>query len=235
MAANQSNPQVSPDETAKYFERQRRLDAILSQAGLDALVLNPGPSLVYLTGLQFHLMERPVLAFFIPGKPITLVTPQLEVAKTNNLPYPVQVHTYGEDPAGWPEVFQRAAEQTGLKGKAGVEPTRIRYLELRLIEPAAPQAKFVSAEASLEKLRMAKDLSEIAMMRRAVEIAQIALERTTSQIKPGLTERQVAAELTQQLLRGRFRSRISFFTHCIGRTEQCKSTCFAIGATTCYW
>ena len=47
MAANQSNPQVSPDETAKYFERQHRLDAILSQAGLDALVLNPGPSLVY--------------------------------------------------------------------------------------------------------------------------------------------------------------------------------------------
>lgn len=39
------------------------------------------------------------------------------------------------------------------------------------------------------------------MMRRAVEIAQIALERTISQIKLGLTERQIAAELTQQLLR----------------------------------
>ena len=28
---------------------------------LDAVALNPGPTLTYLTGLGFHLMERPTL------------------------------------------------------------------------------------------------------------------------------------------------------------------------------
>jgi|GEM_PF-3408063 len=41
--------------------RLSTLDAALQAAGLDAIALNPGPSLTYLTGLIFHLMERPIV------------------------------------------------------------------------------------------------------------------------------------------------------------------------------
>jgi Xaa-Pro dipeptidase len=37
-----------------------RLAASLRTSDLDAVILNPGPTLTYLTGLHFHLMERPV-------------------------------------------------------------------------------------------------------------------------------------------------------------------------------
>ena len=45
-----------------------KLSASLSTSGLDAVILNPGPTLTYLTGLHFHLMERPVVLFFAAGQ-----------------------------------------------------------------------------------------------------------------------------------------------------------------------
>jgi len=48
---------------------------------------------------------------------------------------------------------------------------------------------------------MFKDETEIAAMQRAVEIAQNALRDTIPAIKPGVTEREIAAELTTHLLR----------------------------------
>jgi Xaa-Pro dipeptidase len=166
------------------------------------LVLNPGPSLVYFTGLHFHTSERPVIAFFIPGKPISLVLPELEVAKTIELPFELQVFPYGEDPASWLNSFQSATQAAGIgRQPVGVEPGRLRVLELRFLEAAASAASWVSAEASLAALRMRKDPGEIAAMRKAVDLAQRALQATLPQVKIGMSERELAAELTLQLLR----------------------------------
>ena len=58
--------------------RHERLSKALTDANLDALVLNPSPSLTYLTGLHFHLSERPVVGIFTPGGKPVLVLPELE-------------------------------------------------------------------------------------------------------------------------------------------------------------
>ena len=54
-----------------------RLDKLffeLEKAGLQAVALNPGPTLTYLSGLHFHLMERPVVMVFSPGrKPVIIL------------------------------------------------------------------------------------------------------------------------------------------------------------------
>jgi Xaa-Pro dipeptidase len=189
--------------TSIYPTRHTRLAEGLELSGLDALAVNAGPTLVYLTGLHYHLSERPVVAFFIPAGPVTVVVPEMEAGKVQNLPYPVQAFTYREDPLTWGEVFREAVQAAGLAGdlRVGVEPRRLRVLELRLLEASAPQAQFVSAEESVARLRMHKDEAEISAMRRATAIAQQALQATLPLIQVGMTERQLAAELTLQLLR----------------------------------
>ena len=62
-----------------YQLRQSRLTNAMGSANLKLLALNPGPSLVYLTGLQFHLSERPIIAIFSPHLPPTLVMPELRI------------------------------------------------------------------------------------------------------------------------------------------------------------
>src|SRR5512145_2499077 len=110
--------------------RLDNLIASLLNSKLDAVVLNPGPTLTYLTGQQFHLMERPVVLFIAPGKVPALVLPELEALKAERFPYKVQVFTYGENPLEWGEAFRKAILALDLDGKQiGVEFRQLRLLE----------------------------------------------------------------------------------------------------------
>ena len=119
--------------------RLERLNTALSQAGLDGVVLNPGPTFAYLTGVGFHLMERPVVLIVAPGHQPVLVLPELEKLKIDLFPYPVNAFFYGENPAEWDAVFRKAVTSLGLDGhKIGVEPRQMRLLEFRHVRAGAP-------------------------------------------------------------------------------------------------
>ena len=47
-----------------YADRIARFQPALERSPFDAIALIPGTNLLYLTGLNFHLMERPVVALF---------------------------------------------------------------------------------------------------------------------------------------------------------------------------
>ena len=189
-------------ETAPLTHRHERLTSALRRHDLAALALNPGPTLRYLTGLDFHLMERPVIAFFAPDVPPTLVLPELETGKLNGLSFDVHAFPYGEDPDVWPSVFQEAVQHAGLDNKKiGVEPLRMRVRELRLLEEVAPEARFVSGEQVVSALRSRKDAAEIGWMREATTVAEHALQATLPQIREGMTERELASELVLQIFR----------------------------------
>src|SRR5512141_2075634 len=182
--------------------RLERLNVALSQAGLDAVVLNPGPTLTYLTGLQFHLSERPVVLLVVPGGQPALVLPELELLKVDLLPYKVTAFPYGENPADWDAVFRKAVMSMDLDGKKiGVEPRQLRLLEFRHLRTAAPEADFPDASQALASLRLRKAPVEVDAMRRAVKVAQDSLEVTIPVIRIGMTEKVIAAELNVQLLK----------------------------------
>jgi Xaa-Pro dipeptidase len=179
-----------------------KLQIELKKTGLDAVALNPGPTLTYLTGLHFHLMERPVVMLFTTSQTPAIILPELELLKVKQLSFPVQVFSYGENPSEWDGIFRKAVNSLGLDGKQiGVEPRALRLLEFRHIQAGAPEAAFPDASALLAALRICKDSDEIAKMRRAVGIAQDALEAALTSIKIGLSEKQIANELVSQLLR----------------------------------
>ncbi len=183
-------------------KRLERLHTALAQAGLDAVALNPGPTLTYLTGLKFHLMERPVVLLVAQGRQPAIVLPELEMPKVGLFPYKVEAFAYGENPSEWDAVFRKAVMSLGLDGKKiGVEPRQMRLLEFRHVRAGAPEADFPDASQALASLRLRKESTEVEAMRRAVKLAQDALEATLPAIKVGMTEKAIAAELTVQLLK----------------------------------
>ena len=182
--------------------RLDRLTESLKASALDAVALNPGPTLKYLTGLNFHLMERPVVLLVTESGEPAIVLPELELPKIGLFPYKVLAFAYGENPAEWDSAFRRAAQALGLDGKRiGVEPRAMRLLEFRYVKAGAPEAEFPDASDVLAALRLRKDEKEVAAMRLAVRVAQDALEATLPLIKIGMTERELAGELVMQLLR----------------------------------
>ena len=182
--------------------RLDKLNASLINSGLSAVAINPGPTLTHLTGVAFHLMERPVVLLVSPGKDPVLVLPELEFPKVELFPYKIQAFAYGENPSEWDDVFRKAAQSLGLDGKRiGVEPRQMRLLEFRHVKAGAPEADFPDATDVLSGLRLKKDQVEVDTMRKAVKIAQDALEATLPLIKIGMTEKEASAELVMQLLR----------------------------------
>jgi len=191
-------------DATPFTSRQTKLREILPSVGLDSLILNAGSSLTYLTGLHFHLSERPVLVFFTPEMAPTIVLPELEKEKLTDLPYEIEAFHYGEDPAQWSKAFLQAVETKQLDGKRnGIEPRQLRFLEYSLLLESAPKANFIAVGEAVAKLRMFKDASEINAMRKAAQIAEQALNATLPAIKIGLSELDLATELTLQLFRAK--------------------------------
>ena len=180
--------------------RRQKLSNALKESSLDALVLNPSPSLLYATGLHFHLMERPVIGIFNADGRVGIVLPELETAKLHGME--IEAFPFGENPATWTDVFRKALNAFGLDGKRiGVEPLAMRILEYRYLQAAAPKATFPDATETIASLRIRKDADEIAAMRKAVKIAENALEATLPMIKVGVSETEIASELVMQLLK----------------------------------
>lgn len=183
-------------------DRLNRLYQLMSVAGLDAVAINPGPTLFYLTGLAFHLMERPTVLLLAPPSTPVLIMPELEKPKVASARISLSPFAFGDNMAEWDSVFEEAAASLKLDGKTiGVEPTRLRFLELSFLQKASPKATFLAGDAALSQLRMRKDADEIAAMRQAAVIAQNALKTTLTMVKPGVTERDLAAELLINLFR----------------------------------
>ncbi|MDZ4158958.1 MAG: aminopeptidase P family N-terminal domain-containing protein, partial [Anaerolineaceae bacterium] len=186
---------MTPSRLSHLFE-------LLKNSSLDALALAPGPTLRYLCGFRFDLMERPIILLLAPPDVAAMVLPELESGKLAACPLAIRMFTYGDNPATWQAAFHRAFQYLRLDDRRiGVEPSHLRVLELRYMEAAATSTRFISAEAALEPLRLVKDADEVNTLQQSVRIAQQAFLAALPAIKPGVTERQLAAELTIQLLR----------------------------------
>ena len=172
----------------EHFQEQ------LNSSELDAVVVNPGASLKYLTGLDFHLMERPVILFIPKNEKPRIILPKLEAAKLESLDSAIVPHLFGDDPSQWGQVFQEALNAfQGKNMRVGVEPTRLRFLELSFLRQVLLDADFVDGSALFSGLRMHKDENEIKKMRKAAEIAANALLATLRKVRIGQTEKEIAA------------------------------------------
>jgi Xaa-Pro dipeptidase len=188
-------------EEIMHSERYERLIEGVRARGLDALALVPGPNLFYVTGLSFHLSERPIVALFPrKGRP-AIVLPELEAVKVEEgsemvaFPY--------TDEEGHRDAFRRACGALDLAGATvGAEGLRMRLLEAQLLERCTNGGRLVTAEDVMTNLRMMKDAYELEQMRSAIAITEAALKGTVDQVEAGMSEREVASLLSAELLRG---------------------------------
>src|SRR5947209_16533760 len=108
-----------PQPTSNYAERIAKLQAAMKEYGLEAVVLEPGPAMLYLTGVRWGKSER-TFAVVLPAKggPVW-VLPGFEEMRAREL-----IHV-GDDIRIWEEdesPYQRIVD--GLKAR-GVTSGRV--------------------------------------------------------------------------------------------------------------
>ena len=180
------------------LSRLDQLTQSLPSTTLDGMILNPGPSQSYLLGVHFYLFERPIVLLISADRPPALVLPALEITKAQTAPMALELFPYQDNPATWPEAFQKACHFLGWDQRRtlniGVELDRLRLLEARFIEAALPQAHLVNNNPVM-RMRMHKDEDEIARMRRAIAIAEAGVTAAIPLMKIGMTELELSSEI----------------------------------------
>ncbi|GAB7386812.1 Xaa-Pro dipeptidase [Bacillaceae bacterium] len=79
--------------------------------------------------------------------------------------------------------------------RLGVEANHLTYGEFAKLQEACASAQLVPLADTVEKLRMKKDETEMAMIRKAAAIADQAFSHILGFIKPGVRELEIALEL----------------------------------------
>jgi Xaa-Pro aminopeptidase len=167
--------------------------AAAARAGIGVLLLTPGPDLRYLTGYDTHQSERlTCLAVPADGAPF-LVTPQLEMRSVLASP----AGALGLDIIGWDETDDPYALVAGRLGRpetAGLSGQMWAMMVLRFRD-ALPATRLALASAALRGLRIRKTAAEVAALRAAGEAIDRVHQRVPGWLRPGRTEREVAADI----------------------------------------
>ncbi len=182
-------------------ERLDRLRKLMAAAKLDVVAFVPGPNIAYLTDVGIGLSPDRPLVLLIPAEgEAVLIIPQLEQTRLDNLSFPTRAVVYS-DTDGFLGAFEQAVSslKLGANARIGTEGLRMRVLEGRLIEKYAPGATVFSADDALMPWRLYKSAEELDSFRKAIALSETALKATIERVRPGMTERQIAAQLSMAL------------------------------------
>jgi Xaa-Pro aminopeptidase len=178
--------------------RLGQVKAATAAAGLDALLLTPGPDLRYVTGYDAHESER-ITCLVVPadGDPV-LVVPRLELPRALASP----AGGLGLELAGWDETddpYELVAGRLGKPAVVGLADRMWALLVLRL-RAAMPGTEQVLASTALRELRSRKSAAEIAALLAAGEAIDRVHAQVPGWLRPGRTEQQVAADICDAIL-----------------------------------
>lgn len=178
------------------------INSLLEKSSFDGIILNPGETLKYITGLDFHLMERPVLLFITKHFLPLFILPELEKGKLSQLKFDYQFETYSDEKGALETALGKVSEKININETTFcVESTKFRFLETEFINNSFPNIHLRSADEFLQDLRICKSNDELEKVSKAITIAENALKETIKIIKIDVSENDIANELTYQLIK----------------------------------
>ena len=190
--------EAAPITREERRERQERARQLMSENGLDAIVLMEGTSLRYFSGIRWWGGER-AFALVLPAKGAAFyVCPAFEEGRAreqlSNAPDAEQadVRVWQEDQSPYQRIAQGLKDRGIASGKVGIEET-IRFVFAdgiaKTLSQAASQATLTSATPVTAGCRMTKSAHEVALMRLAAQVTLAAYEAVYRALRPGMTQR----------------------------------------------
>jgi Xaa-Pro aminopeptidase len=194
--------------TAEDFRaRMRRAAAAATEAGLDGVLITPGPDLLYFTGYQpTEVAERITLLVISAERDPVMVVPVFERPDAEQAPGAGAVQFVewadGEDE------YALSARLLRGEGRYAVSDAAWAMHVLGLQE-ALPGSRYVSMTGALPMLRAIKDAEELERLTAAGAAADASYEEIAAVRFAGRRESEIGAELAELLL-GHGHSRVEF-------------------------
>jgi Xaa-Pro dipeptidase len=172
----------------------------------NALLLGPGTSLYYFTGIRWGLSER-LLALVLPrtGQPV-LISPAFEEARMRELMrYPIDVRVWQEEQSPTQLIATTLADKNIRTGRVGIEES-LSFTFYDHFRAAAPSYECVSADPVTIGCRAVKSPHELELMRLACEATCDVYRLVFQNLQEGMTgediSRMVSRAYAKMNLRG---------------------------------
>jgi len=188
--------EAKPITIEERAERQENARRLMRENKLSAILLTPGTSLAYFTGIRWEGGER-LFALVLPARGEAFNTsPAFEedrareqIAQSPDGGKP-DLRVWQEDESPYARVAQGLSDRGIATGMLGVEET-VKFVFSDNLRKAAPGATFTSATPVTAGCRMIKSRHEIDLMRLASKVTLAAYEATYRSMKVGMTQRDV--------------------------------------------
>lgn len=189
-----------------------RLEKLMDEAGLDALVLRSGQNFTYLSGVVYpgtlarHMdltdSTRPVILVWPRnGKPTILVNKTAAglVERDGWIDDMVLYEAYVD--SAHARLGELLAKMGLASGKVGFERDYWSVQHWETVQKAAPKLAMTDCTALMDRVRWIKTDEEVALIRRGADLLDDAYLEAFSRIRPGDTERKVHADIIGACLR----------------------------------
>ena len=192
-----------PISSAEKTARVQRLGRILSARGLDAIVIEPGATLTYLSDVTWGTSERLFALVVLADGSVFWIVPSFEAARAEKRIAEAggprgDLIGWDEDQYAW-DPLSAALGARDVKHVA-VEPRARAFVHTRLAQAFGVRG-VVSGEGVVAELRGRKDEHELALLRTANELTQRAIRAVAERLESGTTDHELGAMLRQAQMR----------------------------------
>ena len=182
---------IAPADADEYAEHRRRVRAQMKAHKLGALVVEPGATMTYLSGVQWGLSERPFLLVLpVEGEP-SWVCPAFEVRTASEQLGDAEVLAWHEHESPFARVLDALAQRKLGGERVVVDPFARSFIARGLSDVLGGPVG--SGASVVTPARARKTPAELARLRRANMITKAALEVASQKITPGMRQSEAAA------------------------------------------
>src|SRR5450432_1551820 len=142
--------QTTEVSQANYRERITKLQAAMKEFGLEAVVLEPGPAMQYLTGVRWGRSERTfAVVLTLRGDP-AYVLPGFEEMRARELIHVGDdIRVWQEDESPYRRIVEVMKDRGVATGRVGMEDS-VRFFVFDGVRKVAGKLDYVSAQAVLK-------------------------------------------------------------------------------------
>lgn len=184
---------ISPAEHEARIEQARRL---MREHGTAALLIEPGASMTYFTGVIWWRSERLTAAILPLEGEVAIVTPHFEepsVRESLKIPAEIRVWNEHEDPLA---TVAGILLDRGVSGPVGIEET-VRFFAVEGLRNALPGVDIHPGAPIVRGCRMIKSAHEIALLQKANDVTIAAYRHTYPRIEIGMTPADIGAMMNR--------------------------------------
>lgn len=143
-------PQTTETSPEIYRARVAKLQEAMKEFGLQAIVLESGPAMMYLTGVRWGRSERTFSAVFTQKGDPAWVLPGFEEMRARELIQPGQdIRVWQEDESPYQRIAEIMKDRGVAVGRVGMEES-VRFFVFDGVRKQAAKLEYVSAQPALK-------------------------------------------------------------------------------------